>query len=97
MDESAFANSTSRRSGVMSEADLLASIQETASKIRLVQEGDVILSDEQLERFLDRSDAVMRSKAVVVGEAVSAIVAEEIVERDELEDGNGNGDQFLID
>lgn len=98
-DESMAATLTGRASTKSNEATLLESIAQSASMITLAQKGDIILSNSQLARLLDRSDETMRSKkgweehaegAGEDGEGIGMVVgvAEDIarVDEEELDD-----------
>ncbi|KPV75153.1 uncharacterized protein RHOBADRAFT_53171 [Rhodotorula graminis WP1] len=59
-------------------------------KVRLASIGDEVLSDEQLEQLLDRSDATMSSSAPLAGSTLGA--AAEVFATNEAEDGEEGAD-----
>ncbi|GAA5838020.1 hypothetical protein JCM9279_004105 [Rhodotorula babjevae] len=59
-------------------------------KVRLAASGDEVLSDEQLEQLLDRSDATMSSSAPLAGSALGA--AAEVFATNDAEEGEEGAD-----
>ncbi|GAA5895167.1 hypothetical protein JCM8208_000133 [Rhodotorula glutinis] len=59
-------------------------------KVRLAAVGDEVLSDEQLEQLLDRSDATMSSSAPLAGSTLGA--AAEVFATNEAEEGEEGAD-----
>lgn len=106
MDDESIAETLTGSKSKANEASLLDSIAQSASMIALARKGDVILSDSQLARLLDRSEATMRAKQGWEDNArgdreggLTVAVAEEIdrgEEREMEEEGDFRDDKNMF-